>query len=123
MIEELERSVAELRSPYSADADRSQSLSLPATLSLVEQRQAELADLDRQLASLESTSARKGMEMERLQAENRQLEQQRLLNTKAAEEAQRRKAGLDSDGNDLERRGRWWKGVGEGLGEMLELEV
>ncbi|KAI9885656.1 MAG: Sec61p translocation complex subunit [Watsoniomyces obsoletus] len=123
MISELQQSIDELRSNQSENEDPSQSLPLPATLTLVSQRQSEISQLDRQIASLESTLARKDKELERLEWELRPLESQRQASQKAAEEAKRRKLGLDSDGNDLERRGRWWKGVHDGLHAMLELEA
>ncbi len=123
MISELQQSVDGLRASQSESEDPSQSLPLPATLALVSERRAELSQQNRRLASLESTLARKDQELEMLQRELRPLESQCQASQKAAEEAQRRKAGLDSDGDDLEQRGRWWKGVHDGLHAMLELEA
>lgn len=124
VIAALATSISDLRTAQQdQNDDPSRSLGLPATLSLIAERQKEVSQLDRELASLQSTLARKNKELERLDLELKPLESQRQAAVRAAEEAQRRKAGLDGDANDLENRGRWYKGVGEGLQEMLEVAV
>lgn len=105
------------------DSKDSQSLSLPATLSLLAEDETNLKDLNRELAALESTLTRKTKELERVEMELKPLEAQRQARVKAAKEAQRKKAGLEGDGDDLEERGRWWKGVSEGLKVMLQPEA
>lgn len=119
---DLESSVASLRCTQDPDSDSHQSLSLSTTLSLVEERTAELNSLNRQLASLLSTAERKTGELDSLQAELRRLEVQRQMSTKAAEEAQRAKAGFGGSRDDLEERGRWWRAAGEVLKLMSEAE-
>ncbi|KAI9785645.1 MAG: hypothetical protein M1816_008268 [Peltula sp. TS41687] len=124
-IRELQEAVDSLRKDDDhMDADHpSQALSLPATLSLLAEEEASLKDLDREMVTLNSTFTRKTKELEQVDVELAQLETQRQTSIKAAREAQRRKAGLDGDGDDLEEKGRWWKGVSEGLQLMLEVET
>ena len=123
MMAALQTSVEELRTGRDDDADPSQTLPLPATLALVSERQAALSDIHDQIASLESTLARKTKESELLDRELKPLETQRQNSMKAAEEASRRKAGLGAGEDDLDHRGRWWKTVGETLSEMMQLQA
>ncbi len=96
---------------------------LPATLSLLSQREEELAHLNHQLATLQSTLPRKTRELDCLEAELNPLELQKLGSTAAAKEARRRKEdGMGGVGDDLEERGRWWRGVEGGLKEVLGVE-
>lgn len=109
------------QSPPSTDA--SFDLPLPATLSLLSTREAELAELSAQLKALEKALPRKTRELEKLENELKPLELQRQAVTAAAKEARRRKEeALNGKGNDLEARGRWWRGVEAGLKAMLEVE-
>jgi chromosome segregation ATPase len=111
----------ETQLPSSTDA--SLNLPLPATLSLLGTREAELAELNAQLRALESALPRKTRELERLENELKPLEFQRRGVTAAAKEARRRKEeALNGKGDDLEARGRWWRGVEAGLKAMLEVE-
>ncbi len=96
---------------------------LEKTLSLVEERQREKADLDRQLEQLQALFPRKTRELERLNAELQPLEAKRLGAIAAAKEAKRRKeAALGGIGDDLEERGRWWRAVEGALLSMVENE-
>lgn len=111
----------ETQLPTSKDA--SLSLPLPATLSLLSTREADLAELKAQLRALESALPRKTRELERLENELKPLELQRQGVTAAAKEARRRKEeALNGKGDELEARGRWWRGVEAGLKAMLEVE-
>ncbi|KAI9788184.1 MAG: hypothetical protein M1835_002404 [Candelina submexicana] len=99
------------------------SMSLPATLSLLRSREEELAHLNHQLATFQSTLPRKTRELDRLEAELKPLEIQKLGSTAAAKEARRRKEdGVGGVGDDLEERGRWWRGVEGGLKAALGVE-
>ncbi len=123
-IANLESTLQLLRETQSpSSTDESLSLPLPATLALLSTREAELAQLNHQLKSLESALPRKTRELERLENELRPLELQKQGSTAAAKEARRRKEeGLKGQGDDLEQRGRWWRGVEAGLKGMLEIE-
>ena len=98
------------------------SLPLPATKELLQKQEAELEHANRQIAMLQSTSSRKTRELDKLEAELKPLEVQRLGSSSAAREAQRRKdEGLGGIGDDLEARGRWWRAVESGLKGVLEV--
>jgi chromosome segregation ATPase len=98
-------------------------LPLEKTWALVEERGRERAELDRQLEQLKTMVPRKTKELERLNAELQPLEAKRLASTASAREAKRRKEeALGGAGDDLEERGRWWRGVESGLKGMLGVE-
>jgi len=98
-------------------------LPLEKTWALVEEREKERADLDRQLEQLRAALPRRSRELESLEAELQPLELKRLGSTAAAREARRRREeALGGIGDDLEERGRWWRGVESGLKAMLDVE-
>jgi chromosome segregation ATPase len=118
----LQESISKLRLAQAPSSGSNPNLSygLDKTLSLVEEKEREQADLDRQLEQLRAAVPRKTRELERLEAELQPLEVRRLGSAAAAKEAQRRKEeALGGAGDDLEERGRWWRGVDKGLQEML----
>ena len=122
-ITNLQVSIARLRATQSQQTNPSLALPLPATQSLLEEREAELEHLNHQVATLQSTLPRKTRELDRLEAELKPLEVQRLGSTSAAREARRRKEeGVGGAGDDLEERGRWWRAVDSGLKGMLGVE-
>ena len=122
-IEELQTSVEELKASQAPSSHPTLNMPLDKTLALVEERQREKAELDRQLEQLQMLLPRKTRELERLNAELQPLEVKRLGSTSAAKEAKRRKEeALGGVGDDLEERGRWWRGVESGLRGMLEIE-
>lgn len=122
-IEELEASVKELRAAQQPGSNPTLNLPLEKTLDLVEERERERAELDRQLEQLQGMLPRKTKELERLHAELQPLEVKKLGSTAAAKEAKRRKEeALGGAGDDLEERGRWWRGVESGLKGMLSIE-
>ncbi|QSZ36463.1 hypothetical protein DSL72_006342 [Monilinia vaccinii-corymbosi] len=95
-------------------------LGLDKTRELVEQKEKERRDLDRQLEQLQVLVPRKNKEVERLNAELVPLEAKRTTSVAAAKEAKRRKEEVAGGvGDDLEERGRWWRGVEGGLKVML----
>ncbi|KAJ8058668.1 hypothetical protein OCU04_012842 [Sclerotinia nivalis] len=98
-------------------------LGLDKTRELVEEKEKERRDLDRQLEQLQVQVPRKTKEVERLNAELVPLEAKRTVSVAAAREAKRRKEeGAGGTGDDLEERGRWWRGVEGGLRGMLGVE-
>jgi chromosome segregation ATPase len=121
-IVNLQTSIATLREAQSTQANPALSLPLPATQELLQTKEAELEHLNRQIASLQSTTSRKTRELDKLEAELKPLEVHRLGSSSSAREAQRRKdEGLGGVGDELEARGRWWRAVEGGLKGMLEV--
>ena len=122
-IEALQSSVEELRAAQQPGSNPTLNLPLEKTIALVEERERERAELDRQLEQLQVMVPRKTKELERLNAELQPLEVKRLGSTASAREAKRRKEeALGGVGDDLEERGRWWRGVESGLKGMLGVE-
>jgi chromosome segregation ATPase len=119
----LQTSVEELKAAQQPGSNPTLNLPLEKTLALVEERERERAELDRQLEQLQVMVPRKTRELERLSAELQPLEVKRLGSTASAREAKRRKEeALGGIGDDLEERGRWWRGVESGLKGMLGVE-
>jgi chromosome segregation ATPase len=122
-IGELQTSIEELRAAQQPGSNPTLNMPLEKTLALVEERERERAELDRQLEQLQVMVPRKTRELERLNAELQPLEVKRLGTTASAREAKRRKEeALGGVGDDLEERGRWWRGVESGLKGMLGVE-
>ncbi|KAJ9226520.1 hypothetical protein DTO271D3_3514 [Paecilomyces variotii] len=122
-IQNLESTIATLRAKQittTDDASSSQNLPLPATLALLSEREAELAALNRQLASLQNTLPRKTREAEAMERELGVLERKKGEAVAQAKEAQRRKREGESDG--LEEMGRWYRGTEESLKQLLGVE-
>ncbi|PMD25684.1 hypothetical protein NA56DRAFT_744716 [Hyaloscypha hepaticicola] len=123
-IEVLKLSIEELKAAQQPGSNPTLNLPLEKTLALVEERERERAELDRQLEQLQAMLPRKTRELERLNAELQPLEVKRLGSTASAREAKRRKEeALGGVGDDLEERGRWWRGVESGLKGMLGVET
>lgn len=119
----LQTSVEELKAAQQPGSNPTLNLPLEKTLALVEERERERAELDRQLEQLQVMVPRKTRELERLNAELQPLEVKRLGSIASAREAKRRKEeALGGVGDDLEERGRWWRGVESGLKGMLGVE-
>lgn len=121
-IENLESTIAGLRAKQvtnmsDSSLSSSQNLPLPATLSLLSEREAELAALNRQIAAVENTLPRKTREAEALGRELGVLERRKTEATSQAREAQRKKQQGESDG--LEEMGRWYRGSGETLRSLV----
>lgn len=122
-IEGLQASINKLKESQEPGSDPTLNLPLEKTWSLVDERGRERAELDRQLEQLKTMLPRKTKELERLNAELQQVEAKRLTSTASAREAKRRKdEALGGAGDDLEDRGRWWRGVESGLKGMLGVE-
>ena len=95
-------------------------LSLAATASLLSDRQAQLADLDRQLSELQSQLPTKKREVANLESELAPLEKRKRVAIEEARAAQRRR-GTGGMAAELEEKGRWLKGSDAGLRAMLEI--
>lgn len=121
-IENLESTIAGLRAKQvtnmsDSSLSSSQNLPLPATLSLLSEREAELAALNRQIAAVENTLPRKTREAEALGRALGVLERRKTEATSQAREAQRKKQEGESDG--LEEMGRWYRGSEETLRSLV----
>lgn len=115
-IEGLQLSIQQLRAGQESSSNPSLSLPLDKTLSLIGEREREQAELERQLEQMQVAVQRKTRELERLNAELQPLEVKRLGTTASAREAKKRKEeAVDGVGDDLEERGRWWRGVEKAL--------
>ena len=123
-IEGMQARIEELKAAQLPGSNPTLNLPLDKTLELVEEREKERAELDRQWEQLQVMVPRKARELERLNAELQPLEVKRLGSTASAREAKRRKEeALGGVGDDLEERGKWWRGVESGLKGMLGVEV
>lgn len=99
-------------------------LPLPATLDLLSSRQEELDQLNKQLKTLQSSLPRRTRELELLEKELKPLEAQKVSTVAAAREARKRKEeGEKGRGDELELKGRWYRGVDTGLREMLGVQA
>ncbi|KAJ5692343.1 hypothetical protein N7462_001766 [Penicillium macrosclerotiorum] len=124
-IENLESTIAGLRAKQvatidSSDPRSSHNLPLPATLSLLSEREAELAVLNRQIAAVQNALPRKTREAEAIERECSVLERRKAEAITQAREAQRKKQQGESDG--LEEMGRWYRGAEDTLKEVLGVE-
>lgn len=122
-IDNLESTIAGLRAKQVAHmgGDSSSNLPLPATLSLLSDREAELAALNRQIAAVENTLPRKTREAEALGRELGVLERRKVEAASQAREAQRKKQEGESDG--MEEMGRWYRGSEETLKNLVGVGV
>lgn len=121
-IGNLEAHIAALTAAQKPTSEDPQlNLSLPATQALLARREEELAELDRQLADLQSTLPQRKRDVIRLQGELEPLEQRKRLVVDEAREAKRLRGGDGGLARELEERGRWLKGVDAGLRAMLEV--
>lgn len=125
-IEQLNDTLATLRkqnqSTDTSSTSRSLVLPLPATLELLEERQANLDELNAQLKALQQALPRQTRVLETEERELKKLEIERERAVSAAREAvERKQEGGGAD--ELERKGRWLRGVESGLRGMLEVEA
>ncbi|KAL4873617.1 hypothetical protein BDV12DRAFT_160365 [Aspergillus spectabilis] len=121
-IDTLESTITALcaKQITNSDTSSSQTLSLPATLSLLAEREAELAALNRQLATAQSTLPRKYREAEAMERELSILERRKAEALMQAREAQRKKLEGESDG--LEEAGKWYRSAEEALKKLVGVE-
>ena len=136
-IEVLQRRVEELKregKQQEAEAEAAMkgmgdperlSMGLGGIKQLMMERGEESAELDREIARLEAvTSGTLTQQVERLEAEvGPVLERAQVMRGRAEEARRRRDVKFGEGGEDeLEVRGRWYRGVEKGLREMLEVE-
>ena len=122
-IQGLEISIAKMKGAQAPDHDPTLNLPLHKTIALVEEKEKEAAELDHLLESIQTELLRKTRDVERAETELQPLEIKRLASTAAAKEAKRRKdEALGGVGDELEERGRWWRGMESGLKVMLEAD-
>ena len=101
------------------------SMGLGGMKELMVEREEESAELEREIARLEAvTSGRLMRQVERLEAEvGPLLESAKVMRGRAEEARRRRDVKFGEEGEDeLEVRGRWYRGVEKGLRERLEVE-
>ena len=122
-ITNLNTTVASLKAAQTPESSNpSLSLPLPATLTLLSEREAELEKLNLQLAAIESTAAKKMRDLGRLEDDLKPLEVQKANVARAAKDARRSKAeGMSGAGDELEQRGRWLRGVETTMKSLLEV--
>lgn len=123
-IEDLIQTLARLRKQNrSADTDETNpalAMPLPATLELLDERQASLDEVNVQLKALQQALPRQTRTLENEERELQKLELERDRAVGLAREAvERKQEGGGAD--ELERKGRWLRGVEIGLREMLEI--
>lgn len=123
-IEDLNQTLASLRKQNQPadtnDPNLALALPLPATLELLDERQASLDEVNAQLKTLQQTLPGQTRALGNEERELEKLEGERERAVELAREAvERRQEGGGAD--ELERKGRWLRGVESGLREMLEV--
>ncbi|KAK4691781.1 hypothetical protein P7C71_g5291, partial [Lecanoromycetidae sp. Uapishka_2] len=124
-IEQLNDTLATLRtqnhSTDTSSTNPSLMLPLPATLELLEEGQGRLDEVNAKLNTLQQALPRQSRMLENEEKELRAVEAERERAVSAARKAvERKQEGGGAD--ELERRGRWLRGVESGLKGMLEVE-
>ena len=127
-IASLNETITTLRSTLqqpasSSTASPNLALPLDATLSLVSERQSEIAALDQQIESLQQNLDPQTRALEEAQSELKVLEEQAEVAVRAAREASRRREDGNEGINELEMRGRWLQGVDYSLRSMLDVDA
>ncbi|KAK5164365.1 uncharacterized protein LTR77_010061 [Saxophila tyrrhenica] len=119
--DKLERTLNTLRATQ-APRSSNPSLSLPLqpTLDLLQEREAELESLDRQIETLRAALPQKQAQVAGLKDEVNMLNVKKIKAVEEAQEARRRREG-GVGGDEMEERGRWLRGVEGGLRGMLEV--
>ena len=93
---------------------------LQPTLELLNEREEQLMDLDRQIEALRTTLPHKRDEVAALQDEVSILNTRKIKAVEEAKEARTRRENGGA-GDELDERGRWLRGVEGGLRTMLEV--
>ena len=123
-IEDLNQTLARLRKQnQSADIDETNpalAMPLPATLELLDERQANLDEVNARIKALKQALPRQTRSLENEERELQKLELERERAVEFAREAVGRKRE-GGGANELERKGRWLRGVENGLREMLQI--
>lgn len=122
-IDDLNQTLARLRQQSQSTDTNEMSpalaMPLPATLELLDERQASLDEVNAQLKALQQTLPRqtRALENEERKWQKLELERERAVGL-ARKAVERKKGGSSAD--ELERKGRWLRGVESGLRGMLE---
>lgn len=123
-IEGLEASIAQLKQEQTPVSNNPElALPLPDTLRVLNEREAELAALNTQIATLQAAMPNRARELEKLERDLKPLETQKQGTVAAAKEARRRKEEGGGTGDELEERGRWLRASEKALREMLDVEA
>lgn len=120
-IADLESTIFALQSAQEPKSSNpALSLPLQPTLSLLSQRERDLADLNRQIAQLQAAIPEKKRANAALEVELGPLESRKNSAVQSAREA---KEGRENGGlvDELEERGRWLRGVDRSLRTMLDV--
>ena len=120
-IEDLQTTIASLeQSQAPQSSNPALTMPLQPTLSLLSEKEAELSNLDRRIAALQAAIPEKRRAIADLEADLGLLERRKNDAVQSANEA---KQGRDNGGNgdELEDRGRWLRGVEGSLKAMLEV--
>ena len=96
------------------------SMPLQPTLDLLNEREDQLMDIDRQIQALRESPPHKRNEVAALQDEVAILNTKKIKAVEEAKEARRRREN-GGIGDELDERGRWLRGVDSGLRTMLEV--
>lgn len=96
------------------------SLPLQPTLDLLNEREEQIADLDRQIELLQTALPHKQAQVSALQDDVSILHAKKIRAVEEAKEARRRRED-GGTGDELEERGRWLRSVDTGMRRMLEV--
>lgn len=116
-ISTLQAQESEQKYPRSDDPDCN--LSLDASKVLLQQREQELTSIDLEIQRLEAALPAKRAEVQRLRDELVPVQLRKIKAVEEANEAQSRRG--QGEGDELEERGRWLKGVEATLKAALEV--
>ena len=123
-IDNLNHTLARLRKQNQSanmnETNPALALPLPATLELLDERQASLDEVNAQLKASQQVMPRlmRTLENEKRELQKLELQRERVVGL-ASEAVERRQEGSGAD--ELERKGRWLRGVESGLRESLEI--
>lgn len=94
---------------------------LEATLDLLQQKDAELDSVRRQIASLRAGLPDKQAQVRTLEEQVSRLHEKKVRAVEEAQEAKRRRE-VGGVGDEMDEMGRWLRGVESGLKTMLDVE-
>lgn len=94
---------------------------LEATLRLLQQKDAELESVQRQIANLRTVLPDKQAQITALQEQVNRLNDKKIRAVEEAQEARRRREN-GGRGDELDEMGRWLRSVESGLKTMLDVE-
>ena len=98
------------------------SLPLPATRSLLTERQQQLSNIEKEIKAIQQALPAKGRRLDVEERELKTLEKEKNGKVEQAREAKRRREGGEGGGN-IELKGKWLRGVHTGLTNMLGVEA